>query len=646
MKKILLTLLIFFDSLSFIAAQNIREVDLAKEKIIKRLPIPLSKLNKVSVSAFSESFEDATFPPQGWFSVNNGGSGWSRESAGSELPGWGGSGTISTPPGGGNFTAYCTFNQSTPSNNQWLISPQVQNIQPGDRLFFWMRKQQNFADTVYLYYSLDGASFNFMGEVSYAANSDTNWGLWFTPIGDIITAGSNVYFGFQEYVSDNNTNGAAISLDLVFTVSYPANIAINNNFTFGDPTNSSGYRMISLPGITNRLANTGIPGEQRKDYNIFDDNGAETGTFLVEFNGTSDFNFKAGKGFWILSKNPFNVNLNVNSVPVEGGNFELPLHNGWNIIADPFEKNISWTNVQNVNGIADPINLFEGTYSQPNIMEPYNGYYYFNRDNRASLIIPYNYTQNLGKQNGGPGDKNSIKISLLIDNNEKSNAKISINNESNNGCDRYDIFAPPGNFAETDINIYNDLLPSYKYLMIDCRKEIGEGQSYDLKVKIPPGKLSSLQIDGIEKFPDNEIYLLDLRSKKSYNLKILSKIEINSFHENNDFRLLIGSAEYIDKTRLSELPSEFRLYKNYPNPFNPSTVISFDLPRNQNLNLFIYNILGERIKTLFSGNLEAGRYEFKWDGTNELNVDVSSGIYIYSLEGSGFKAAQKMILER
>jgi len=663
MKKIIPLFLNLLITLSFIYPQTAREVEIVKEKITQKLPVALSKEFKISASVLNESFEGTVFPPAGWVDVTNGGSGWSRQTVGTILPGGFGDRTISTPPGGGNAAAYCTWEQGDGFNDQWLISPLIQNIRPEDTLYFWLRNQVNFADTVYIYYSTDGTNFNFIGHVGYDLTieielpgkttvSDTNWGLWYITIGEVITAGSNVFFGFREYVEDNTLNGGAISLDLVYITgsNYPANINLNKSFTFGDPTQQTSYRMIGLPGDVNMQIGPLMNGEHKKDWNVFYDDGSEPAN-LLEFNGQATFNFRPGKGFWALNRNPITIPpQEVNSVPIAGNAFQMNLNPGWNIISNPFERSVNWVDVQNLNGINQPIHSFEGVaYSQPNNMETYKGYYFFNADNRGNILIPYNPGGALGKikiTEGGGINYGDLEISLVVENKKRSAAFLSINPDSKKEYDKYDIFAPPSNFEEMSVSLFNELLPSYKYLMVDSRSEIVEGQIYNLKVKNLSGKSSSIQIEGLENFGSNEIHLFDLRLKRNYDLKLQNKIELIPLHTNHDLQLLIGSKDFVDKINLSQTPSEFQLYQNYPNPFNPSTIITFDLPRNETINLIIYNVLGERVKFLYSGILGAGRYEFTWNGFNDSNVSLPSGVYIYSLEGPDIKLARKMILNR
>lgn len=95
---------------------------------------------------------------------------------------------------------------------------------------------------------------------------------------------------------------------------------------------------------------------------------------------------------------------------------------------------------------------------------------------------------------------------------------------------------------------------------------------------------------------------------------------------------------------VAEVPSSYRLLSNYPNPFNPTTTIVFEIPQGENVSLKIYNINGELIRTVANENLPAGKYEKTWDGKNEIGKEVSSGIYIYRLTAGKFDRSARMVL--
>ncbi|MCK5076932.1 MAG: T9SS type A sorting domain-containing protein, partial [Calditrichia bacterium] len=82
----------------------------------------------------------------------------------------------------------------------------------------------------------------------------------------------------------------------------------------------------------------------------------------------------------------------------------------------------------------------------------------------------------------------------------------------------------------------------------------------------------------------------------------------------------------------------------YPNPFNPSTIINYQLPQNSKVELIIFNTLGQKIKTLVQKNQEAGTHHIHWNGLNSNNDKVSSGIYYYRLKAGKNFATGKMLL--
>ncbi len=92
------------------------------------------------------------------------------------------------------------------------------------------------------------------------------------------------------------------------------------------------------------------------------------------------------------------------------------------------------------------------------------------------------------------------------------------------------------------------------------------------------------------------------------------------------------------------VPLKYQLYNNYPNPFNPSTNIAFEIAQPEFVSLKVFNINGELIRTVVNENLPAGRFENVWDGKDESGNQVSSGIYLYRLTAGKFDKSARMIL--
>lgn len=89
----------------------------------------------------------------------------------------------------------------------------------------------------------------------------------------------------------------------------------------------------------------------------------------------------------------------------------------------------------------------------------------------------------------------------------------------------------------------------------------------------------------------------------------------------------------------NEIPDVFKLHTNYPNPFNPITKIKFDIAKNTNAKLLVYDVLGRVVETLVNGELKAGRYEVDFDG-----YALSSGVYFYKLVTNDFVDTKKMLM--
>lgn len=171
-------------------------------------------------SLLVESFE-GTFPPAGWAKISpDGGTGWTTIVAGTTpFPGWNG-GTALVPVGGGNQTAMATYTTGgATSNDQWLVTKQITNIQANDTLKFWLRKFGTYIDKLEVKISTTGqttpASFTAtLATLNFTA-ADSGAMFYKYPIGSVVPAGSNIYIGFREVVADNINDGALFQLDMV-----------------------------------------------------------------------------------------------------------------------------------------------------------------------------------------------------------------------------------------------------------------------------------------------------------------------------------------------------------------------------------------------------------------------------------------------
>jgi len=95
---------------------------------------------------------------------------------------------------------------------------------------------------------------------------------------------------------------------------------------------------------------------------------------------------------------------------------------------------------------------------------------------------------------------------------------------------------------------------------------------------------------------------------------------------------------------LELIPMQYALYQNFPNPFNPVTEIQFDVPDVSVVDMVVYNLMGQQVRRLVNGELQAGYHRVVWDGLNDRGEPVSTGVYIYSLTSPSFHNTKKMVL--
>ena len=93
-----------------------------------------------------------------------------------------------------------------------------------------------------------------------------------------------------------------------------------------------------------------------------------------------------------------------------------------------------------------------------------------------------------------------------------------------------------------------------------------------------------------------------------------------------------------------ENPTKYSLYQNFPNPFNPTTQISFDLPKQSQVTISIFNSAGQLVRRLVNSDYEAGSHNIVWNSRDDLGKPVASGLYLYTIRASGFVRTKKMVM--
>lgn len=282
---------------------------------------------------------------------------------------------------------------------------------------------------------------------------------------------------------------------------------------------------------------------------------------------------------------------------------------GWNLIGG-YENIIAANNLTTTPSglISGPVYTYAGTYKIATHLEPGRSYIvYFTG---AGQI---NFPDILSKGNG--------KVTDYFKDNW---GKMSFTDNSGKHFTLYLVD------DETDLNLYA-LPPAPLEGMFDIRftsNRIAE----NIDNGIQTVNLSGISYPVKVKVENISITLLD-ESRKNINADLKPGDEITITKESID-KLFILSGE-------SVTPKKYSLEQNYPNPFNPSTKIKYVVPTESNVNISLYNVLGELISTLINEEMTPGYYEYELNGS-----DLASGVYIYRLVAGDFIQSKKMVLLR
>lgn len=91
----------------------------------------------------------------------------------------------------------------------------------------------------------------------------------------------------------------------------------------------------------------------------------------------------------------------------------------------------------------------------------------------------------------------------------------------------------------------------------------------------------------------------------------------------------------------SEIPKEYKMFNNYPNPFNPATKVRFDLPKSSEVKITVFDVTGKEAAVLVNETLQAGSYQTEWNA-----AAFPSGVYFYRIQAGDFSETKRMILVR
>ncbi len=471
------------------------------------------------------------------------------------------------------------------------------------------------------------------------------------------------------------------------TVQYPSNLANEDEYAFLRVTTKREESQLALPKKIHRmisvpyeLQNESVDSVLTDDFGIYNPfywrvfDWSQADTQYVEYDSTwkHEKGFSRGSAYWLVTDRLTTYDAGKGITPPDE-NFKIDLNYGWNIIGNPFPFPINWSDIfKTSDDIKSPVGrMFDGDtihwkYDIDKI-EPWEGYFVWNGDETSpyhSLFIPPVSASIIPlKKTLALDDKYRNKypdLSILISAESRCGKHIDIENlfgvskSAKNEYDQMDLLeAPPiGDYVSLWIN--NNKWENNKgAYTVDIRKSGEMGYSWNLIVDYymdNPNDVLKTTIKNIIDLPETWLmYLFDLDEGIAFDLQkqdqISFKPEKRKFGR-KIYKLVTGTEDFIKENsdEIPLIPMSFELRQNYPNPFNSSTTIVFSLPKRMKTTVKIYNILGQSVKTLVDDELRGGIHKMIWNGRNNQDVILSSGMYFIRIEGKEQIQVKKMLL--
>ncbi|MBN1408739.1 MAG: choice-of-anchor D domain-containing protein [Calditrichaceae bacterium] len=430
----------------------------------------------------------------------------------------------------------------------------------------------------------------------------------------------------------------------------PAALSIQiPQYGFPQQTLANDYQMISVPFNSKGQTLKELFGDElgtydNTKYRIFDWD--PTDTVFVE---QKDMNTKLppGKALYLITKKSKQLNINDCQTVLSGEAFTIDLKKGWNMIGIPYAFNVLWSDIHpSTNGM--DLKFWDGTQMiYPKILEPFKGYgFYADRD--TAIVVPA-VEAAISKLAKPDQDSDESEWYFQIEAQRGRYADrfnfAGVRNSSNDKLDRWDSYEAPG--IGDHISLYfTEKIENNKSVKLCANYKYKNNTHYQYDFEYKSTISGKTLLNLIPKnLPDTYDWGVIAREGNI----LLPKGKISSFQKNKQYRLIVGNRDYLNsiKSEFKILPEKFSVSQNYPNPFNPVTNITIAVPKEAYITADIYNILGERVKRIANNILiSEGYHDFSWDGKNEHNFLVSSGIYFFTFRTSNYVKTIKMILQR
>ncbi len=461
------------------------------------------------------------------------------------------------------------------------------------------------------------------------------------------------------------------------------------------------YRMVSVP------ARTEIKQALERSYGGYDRSLWRMLRWSPSAEAYREFpnvdSLEAGMGFWLITSSGEAFSLGEGRSVDASTPQHLVLESGWNQVGTPFNFSVPWDTVQSASGLSDvqidgPIAYRDGEGYQPgqSVLKPWHAYFVFNATGeRDTLVVPPVGTDaetTRGAESGptaladsrlwgdsssaGPADDDTgpgaedeteaagtgakqagnrpytLRVTAQSKDEQAGRVWLGLRSAAKVGRDALDVAQAPPVGQTVRLSVQETIKGRSVSHAGSFKPPEGKGRTWTLVLRRPAAGPDGsaqpvrLRMEDEGALPDRQTrYVLDLDEERRL---VSGQTLTMKPGERRRLKVIVGTKAFAQKNSdgiaLEHYENDLR--GNAPNPFSGETTLTYVLEQKVPVTLEVYNVLGQRVRTLVEERKEAGVHHVRWNGQNQLGEPVGSGVYFYRIEAGDFRETRKMVLVR